>query len=346
MTDANEEERLRALLGQPDLPLDEQIAASFALGKLLDDSDRFEEAFERFTLANSLLKQSRAAGGERFEIDTFRRQVDHMINTCTADFFAERREWGEASELPVFIVGMPRSGTTLVEQIAASHPNILGAGELRDIGRIADSLGGNAAVGKWERESIAKAARTHLERLTTLGGSALRVTDKMPDNVLELGLIATLFPSARIIFCRRDPRDNCLSCYFQWFSTGNLFAYDLEDCGRRYLEIDRITRHWLSVLPLKMLEVNYEEMIADQEGQSRRLIDFIGLPWDPACLDFHKEPRQRAVTASTSGQFVQPIYNRIRLIAGAGYGNAHLGPPSGGAGKSVQMRWRRGRFSD
>jgi hypothetical protein len=212
----------------------------------------------------------------------------------------------------VFIVGMPRSGTTLVEQIAASHPAVFGADELADIGRLAAALSqGDAAnpIIGWDSNRIAQAAAAYLEHLKLLGPNASRVTDKMPGNVFQLGLIATLFPRARVIFCQRDPRDTCLSCYFQWFPSSRLlYTYDLADCAHQYLQTQRITAHWLKVLPLQMMEVQYEELVADQENQSRRLIDFLGLPWDPACLQFHKT--RRTVTTASVWQVRQPMYNR------------------------------------
>jgi hypothetical protein len=199
---------------------------------------------------------------------------------------------------------MPRSGTTLVEQIASSHPDVFGAGELRDIGNIAASL----RVTECERGPIKDAAGKQLDRLRVLGGSALRVIDKMPENVERLGLIATLFPSARVILCRRDPRDTCLSCFFQRFSAGNLFSFDLVQCGRHHVHTDRLIAHWLKVLPLRMLEVQYEDLVADLEGQSRRIISFLGLPWNAACLDFHRT--ERTVQTASDWQVRQPIYTR------------------------------------
>jgi hypothetical protein len=141
-----------------------------------------------------------------------------------------------------------------------------------------------------------------------LGGSALRVTDKMPANVELLGLIATLFPKARVIVCRRDPRDTCLSCFFQRFSDGNLFSFNLADCGQHHFHTDRLIAHWLNVLPLQILQVPYEGLVLDLEGQSRRIINFLGLPWNPACLDFHRT--QRTVQTSSDWQVRQPIYTR------------------------------------
>jgi tetratricopeptide (TPR) repeat protein len=318
-------EQLAALLNQSGLHWRERMEAAFALGKLLDDADRFDEAFACFAQANDLMKQTPAAGDEIFDADYLHLLVHQMVESSHPQFFAERRQWGEPSELPVFIVGMPRSGTTLVEQIAASHPAVFGAGELTDIGRIASELtsGKTRAGHRWDAESIATASRAHLQRLRMLGGAAARVTDKMPGNAFHLGLIAVLFPAARIIFCRRDARDTCLSCYFQRFDNSRLgYTYDLADCGRQWLETDRLMNHWIQVLPLKMMEMHYEEIVADQEGQSRRLIDFLGLPWDPACLEFHRT--QRTVMTASVWQVRQPIYSRS--VGRWRHYERHLGP--------------------
>jgi hypothetical protein len=295
---------------QPD-----RATAGFALGKLLNDAERYDEAFGYFARANELVRQERASQGDRFDPAALARQVDEIIATFTPPFFDQHRDWGDRSALPVFIVGMPRSGTTLVEQIAASHPAVIGAGELRDIDRIAAATGRNPAA--WDRQVIGTAAAAHMDRLRgltradTRGGDAVnsieRVIDKMMGNVFELGLIATLFPAARVIVCRREPRDNCLSCFFQYFASGNTFSYDLADCGHRYVQVERLLKHWQQVLPLPMFTMQYEELVADLPGQSRRLIDFLGLPWDPACLQFHRT--ERAVITASGWQVRRPIYN-------------------------------------
>src|SRR5271169_5699192 len=131
-------------------------------------------------------------------------------------------------------------------------------------------------------------ADQHIVHLQRLASGAARVTDKMPDNILHLGIIAVLFPAARIIFCRREPHDTCLSCYFQRFGEGNAFAYDLADCARRCLQIERLAEHWRRVLPMSMLTVDYEALIGDPERESRRLIEFLGLDWESGCLEFHR----------------------------------------------------------
>jgi tetratricopeptide (TPR) repeat protein len=302
--DAGEIDRLTARVDDPKTPIRDRAVLGFVLGKILDDADRFDEAFSRYARANSLVLQMRHAAGERYDGDEFARRVDDSIAMFTPSFFSCPRDWAEPSELPVFIVGMPRSGTSLVEQIAASHPDVFGAGELRDIGNIASSL----SFTQFEPGSINEAAGKQLDRLRLLGGSALRVIDKMPANVEHLGLIATLFPSARVIFCRRDPRDTCLSCFFQQFEAGNLYSFDLIHCGRHHAQTDRFIAHWLKVLPLRMLQVQYEDLVADLEGQSRRIINFLDLPWNPACLDFHRT--ERTVQTASDWQVRQPIYTR------------------------------------
>ena len=305
-----EVERLTLLLNRPDLPVDDRVVAGFVLGQLLDEADQFDQAFTQFAAANSLFKQQRAALGERFDPDALRGFVDQSIATFTQRFIAER-QWGDDSELPVFVVGMPRSGTTLIEQIAASHPAVFGAGELADVERLSSGMRSRAHMppDNLDADSVSRASQAYLDRLRSLSAGASRVIDKMPGNVFHLGLIATLFPGSRVILCRRDPRDNCLSCYFQQFARNHLlYTYDLADCARQYLETERIAGHWLKILPLRLLEVRYEELVADQETQSRRLIDFLGLPWDPACLEFHKT--QRTVTTASVWQVRQPMYSR------------------------------------
>lgn len=292
-----------ALIKNPDLSVEDRIAAEFALAKSLDDADRFDEAFSHYAEANLLFRQARAAEGQRFDPDALQQQVDYAIETFTPEFFAATTGWGNSSKLPVFIVGMPRSSTSLVEQIVATHSQVFGAGELREIGQISAKL-----TLPWEATAVRQFADIHLNRLQTLGSGAEQVVDKMPDNIFQLGLIAALFPAAHVIICHRDARDTCLSCYFQKFATGNLFSYDLADCGKRYLETQRLVEHWQQVLPLAMLDLHYEALVADLESESRRLIAFLGLEWEPACLDFHRT--QRAVSTASSWQVRQPLFQR------------------------------------
>jgi tetratricopeptide (TPR) repeat protein len=313
--------RLSTLVEQPDLPIEERAAAGFAMGKALDDADRFEEAFLAYQRANCMYRDFRAAAGDRFDAAALHREIDQTIATFDSPLFASVLDWGNPSELPVFILGMPRSGTSLVEQIAASHSRVFGAGELREIGNLAQQLDpiiaairsgcdeDAAEAGAEHRITVRRLSDAHLEHLKALNGRAERVIDKMPDNIFKLGAIATLYPGARVIFCRRDPLDTCLSCYFQKFTAGQLgFSYDLADCAKRYLETERLTAHWRKVLPLKWLDVEYEALVSDLEDQSRRIITFLGFDWEPACLDFHRTAR--TVTTASAWQVRQPLYGR------------------------------------
>jgi tetratricopeptide (TPR) repeat protein len=304
---AKDAEFVAGLAAQQSLPSEVRATAGFAHGKALDDLDRYDEAFVAYDAANRLYRDARAAVGDRFDAAALASDIDRLIARFTPTFFAEAAGGGNASELPVFIVGVPRSGTSLVEQIAASHSQIFGAGELTYVGEGALALGPPGAG--WMSVKLRQVADAHLEKLRGLGGGALRVIDKMPDNIFMLGLIAALYPAARIIFCRRDPRDIGLSCFFQKFSAGLLtFSYDLADCGSRIRETDRLAAHWRHVLPLRWLDIHYETLVADLENESRRLIEFLGLQWEPACLDFHRA--KRVVQTASSWQVRQPLYGR------------------------------------
>jgi tetratricopeptide (TPR) repeat protein len=320
---ADDQEMARAagLANRTDLPIEERATAGFAVAKALDDADRYDEAFVTYESANRLYRAARAAAGDHFDTAALTRQVDRLIANFTPAFFSAVSGWGNPSDLPVFIVGLPRSGTTLVEQIAASHSRVFGAGELREIGETAAALGPFEAP--WQQASVRRTADAHLERLSGLCADADRVIDKLPDNIFMLGVIATLYPAARIIFCRRDPRDIGVSCYFQKFSAGLLtFSYDLTDCGRRIRETDRLAAHWHRVLPLRWLDIHYESLVADLEGESRRLIEFLGLAWEPSCLDFHRTIR--AVQTASSWQVRQPLYHRS--VGRWRHYARHLGP--------------------
>ena len=177
-------------------------------------------------------------------------------------------------------------------------------------------------IKEWDAAFARQLADQHVAHLRALGNGALRVIDKMPDNIFFLWVIAAMFPSARVILCQRDPRDICLSCYFHKFTEGHPYAYDLSDCGLRALEVERLSTHWLRVLPLEMLAIDYEELVADLEGESRRLIEFLGLDWEPACLDFHRT--ERPVFTASSWQVRQPLYTRS--VGRRRSYERHLGP--------------------
>jgi hypothetical protein len=258
----------------------ERIAAAVAAGTLLDRSGDYDAAFAAFVSANRLIRAIWIEAGHCFDGAELRRYVDWAISAFTPAEFAATEDWGNPSELPVFIVGMPRSGTSLVEQIAASHHAVFGAGERKDIHEIVKTLnagGRHLPPTGWDRKAVRRAADVQIDRLRGLGGDAIRVIDKLPDNCQALGQIAVLFPRARIIVCRRDPRDVCVSCHFQHFAEGQAWSTDQADLAARAREIDWLLAHWLKVVPLPVLEVHYEDVVANLEAESRRLIDFLGL---------------------------------------------------------------------
>ncbi len=300
--------QLGALLQRADCPDETRIDADFALGMLLDNAGRYDEAFAYFNEANVLARRRLADAHALYDHAEMRRRVDTLIATCTPELFAAVAGEGNPSELPVFIVGMPRSGTSLVEQIAASHSRVFGAGELGAIAEITDMLQAHAQQSGEEVDPglAGRLAEEYIAHLRRLGGDAARVIDKMPDNILSLGLIGVLFPNARIIFCRRDLRDVCLSCFQQKFDQTIAYATDLIECAARGLEIERLAEHWRQVLPQPTLTIDYEKLVADLEGESRRLIAFLGLDWEPGCLEFYKT--ERPVRTASGWQVRQPLF--------------------------------------
>jgi tetratricopeptide (TPR) repeat protein len=282
-------------------------ALHYAAGKVLNDLRLYKEAMDHYKAGNQ-------AGGNKFDLEGYRRWVDAIIETFTPELFASRAAYGNPSELPVFVLGMPRSGTTLTEQICASHPNVHGAGELSKLRRVANGIGFAKRSNANLSESIATItpdltrilAEEHLAYLRERAPDALRIVDKMPHNFELIGLICLLFPNARVIHCRRDAIDNCISCFVLQFNEAHSYSSDLETLGLYYREYDRLMRHWDKVLPGRIFENRYETLIESQEEQSRRLINYLGLPWNDACLRFFD--RDGSVNTLSRWQVRQPIY--------------------------------------
>lgn len=286
----------------------ERVTAGFAVGRLLHDAGRYDEAFAAYSAANRVARENWPAKADRFDGEAFAKSTDALIASNTPESLTEAVKTGNTSEMPVFIVGMPRSGTTLVEQICASHSRVFGAGERNDIGGLAAELHRERIDGADLQQAARRAADAHIVRLHRIAQGASRVVDKLPDNMILIGLITRLFPRARIIYCSRDPRDISLSCFFQVFVEGaQHFSYDLVDCGKRCVQVRRLAEHWLKLLPHQMIEVNYETLVGDLEGESRRIIEFLGLEWEPACLDFHQT--ERTVATVSHWQVRQPLYS-------------------------------------
>ena len=305
---------LEATLASGTLVGADRYRLHFALGETLDGRGMAKKAFAHFVKANHLRRQELTDLGRSYKAQVNERMVDNLIRSFSADFFAGAPTSGEPSEKPVFIVGMPRSGTTLVEQIAASHPAVVGLGEAETIEPIIAQMAKEARTSKsfpdclaeLDAAGAAKLAKVFLDRFEPSAGDAERIIDKTPFNFHFLGMIALLFPKARIIHCRRDPRDTGLSCYIQNFRAALPWTTDLAEIGQYWRAYDRLMTHWRSVLPIAMIDVVYEDLVADQEAQSRRLIDFLGLDWDDACLDFHRT--KRVVRTASSAQVRRPLY--------------------------------------
>jgi tetratricopeptide (TPR) repeat protein len=284
--------------------IDEEKAVDlhFALGKIYDDIGRYEKAFTNFEKANRL--QCR---GYRFNRELFEQRISKLIDMFTRDFFKEMKCFGNPADMPILIVGMPRSGTTLVEQIISCHPDIFGAGELNFWHDQEQKLKYSSGA-DFPREAINSIADAYITHLRSFSSTARHVSDKMPHNFLSLGLIHLTFPLARIIHCRRNPADTCLSIYFKKFiAKTHPYSCDLGDLAFYYSQYERLMQHWREVLPPHAFyEVQYEDLVADNETVSRGIIDFCGLEWHEGCLEPHKN--ERIVRTPSNWQVRQPIY--------------------------------------
>jgi hypothetical protein len=239
---------------------------------------------------------------------------DRIVRVFTADFFAARRGQGCQDPAPIFIVGLPRSGSTLIEQILASHSLVEGTAELPDVSRAIGSLakqfpGVNypEAARRLDAAGWERLGQSYLERTERHRHGLPFFTDKMPNNFAAIGLIHQMLPNAKIIDARRHPLDSCFGTYKQHFARGQTFSYDLMEIGEFYVEYRRMMRHWQDVLPGRVLEVRYEDVVADQLAQTQRLLDYCGLPFEDGCLRFYET--RRAVRTASSEQVRQPIYS-------------------------------------
>ena len=291
----------------PALGLDEQIDLYFALGKAFGDIGDNARSFENLRRANAL-KRQKTVYDEAAALNEFER--------WRAAFpprpMDPEEGWADPSAAAVFIVGMPRSGTTLVEQILASHPQVFAAGETDDLARALTALGrpdNPEAIASLSVDQLRQFADDYLRRIGASAPAARRITNKAPDNFRFVGLIRLALPNARIIHLRRDPIDTCLSCFSKQF-TGELpYAYDLAELGRYHRGYQTLMAHWRRCAPQNvMLDVDYEAIVADLEGQARRIVAHCGLDWDPRCLDFHLT--ERPVRTASALQVRQPIYDR------------------------------------
>lgn len=304
---------MAALASDDAATVTDRLSVNFALGKTYADLADHERAFAHWQAGNALKRtqvdydDARAAAQFRAAEEIF-----------TPEFLAAKRGHGDPSSLPIFIVGMPRSGTTLVEQILASHPQVHGAGELLLLDRLLHEMpqrdGAQASgyphnVAGLDGPGLRELGTQYREALQRLAPEAAYITDKLPANFFYVGMIHLILPNARIIHTVRDPVDTCLSCFSNLFVNGQDFTYDLRELGRFYAQYRRLMEHWHKVLPPgTLLDMRYEDVVADTEGQARRLIEYCGLPWDDRCLAFNETTRP--VRTASASQVRQPIYRQ------------------------------------
>jgi tetratricopeptide (TPR) repeat protein len=292
---------------EPSLSEDEGIDLHFALGKAFGDLGDAPRSLQHF-MNGSALKRRQSGYDEATTLG----RLTRIEAAFTAASIVNKERLGAPSETPIFIVGMPRSGTTLVEQILASHPKVFGAGEQRAMANLAEGIAGAdgstfpEAMAQISAAQIRDVGTNYLQTVKRLAPNAERITDKMPGNFALLGLIHLALPNARIIHVRRDIRDTAVSCFSTLFARGHEFTYDLAELGRYCRAYLQLMEHWRQVMPNVMLEIDYEDVAADLESQARRIVAHCDLTWDDACLDFHQTAR--AIRTASARQVRQSIY--------------------------------------
>lgn len=287
-----------------------RVNFNYSLGKAYEDSGDYDRAFQAYAHGNALRRPQESYDPVHTEMIH-----DQIIETVSADFLQDNEGNGCPDDAPIFIVGLPRSGSTLIEQILASHSLVDGTHELPDVPRTIKTINDQRPQG----EGYPMALRHYGKELAALGQQYIDTTaryrkgapyftDKMPNNFASIGLIASILPNAKIVNARRHPLDSCMGCFKQLFYKGQSFTYDLVELGEYYLEYERLMAHWHEVLPGKVLDIHYEEMVADQENQTRKLIEHCKLPWEDQVLRFYET--DRAVITASSEQVRQPIYSK------------------------------------
>jgi hypothetical protein len=310
-----EDERLlmQQLLSEADLRDDGRAALEFAMARVLEAQGDFPSAADHLAAANALRLAVLRKQGRDYSPAHYAAFVRDTLAAYTPEFFARTGGFGLETELPVFIVGLPRSGTTLVEQILASHSSVFGAGELRYCEETFQSL--PAAMNRRDapleclreidRETTRALAQRHFDRLRALDARALRIVDKTPENYQHLGLVRLLFPRARLIHCRRELRDVAISCWTTNFAALS-WSFDRDQTLSHFESYLRLMAHWRGTLRWPPLEIDYEELVRNTEAVARRVLQWCGLEWEAACLRFHESPRP--VRTASAIQVRRPIY--------------------------------------
>ncbi|HVW68333.1 MAG TPA: sulfotransferase [Steroidobacteraceae bacterium] len=305
-----EVQAMTAALRRPGLGDEDRLHFEFSLGKVLEDRGSYAESFAHYAAGNALRRKSHP-----YRADSQSKLVQQAKALFTPRFFAERAGWGASAADPIFIVGLPRAGSTLLEQILASHSSVEGTMELQDIPRLANELSATAgpgiellpALGALGPDAVRALGERYLERTRAFRKTgAPRFIDKMPNNWLYVGLIHLILPNATLIDARRHPLGTCFSCFKQHFARGQSFTYALEDLGRYYRDYVELMDHYDTVLPGRVHRVFYEQLVTDTEHEVRRLLTHCRLPFEEACLRFHENPR--AVRTASSEQVRRPIF--------------------------------------
>jgi len=310
---------IERLLAKPAISDEDAMYLHYALGYIYNHTESYSDAFNHFSKANSYIRKT-----INYDLKQHSSYVDRLIKVYSHDYFQQQEAIISDSELPVFIVGMPRSGTSLIEQILSSHPKIYGAGELAFLNHLEKELADQFKMSSSYPECISQCEDSiklrlsagYLEKTAKHSEKVKRVIDKMPDNFLRIGLIKTLFPKARIIHCQRNSLDTCISIFLNFINIkGNEYSFDLAEIGHYYLDYLRLMEHWNNLFPSEIFNVQYEELIENQRMISQQLVEYLELEWDDKCLEYFNNDRVVA-TASTL-QVRKPIYkksvNRWRL---------------------------------
>jgi tetratricopeptide (TPR) repeat protein len=289
----------------------DSIHLAFGLGKAYEDLGNFDKSME-FVIKATRLKRNLYD----YSISESRQQFDRIKEVFSPDFFSSHLDIGDPDGTPIFILGMPRSGTSLVEQILASHPDVFGAGELNDLQRVFESI--RRPVGRLRSDTFpeglieldagtfADLGKQYIARIRRYSSNANFITDKMPHNFLRIGFIRAILPNARIIHCVRDPMDNCFSLFKTDLLKGHKYSYDMSELGQYYKMYLELMDYWKDSMPGFIYDQSYEELVSCQKEQVSQLLQHCGLPWDDSCLDFHKT--RRKVNTASNAQVSRPIY--------------------------------------
>ena len=302
---------IESLLSKQDLNDTDRSRLGFSLAKAYEDIGEYDKSMKQVIKAARLKRKQ-----IDYSTSATRKRLERIREVFSPEFFARCADAGAEDQTPVFIIGMPRSGTSLVEQILASHPAVFGAGELDDLSRVYQSIAGTGDAARADTfpeelvgldpDRFADLGSEYIRRLRRHSSAATLITDKLRHNFMRVGFIRAILPRARIIHCTREPMDTCLSIFKTDFHRGHLYSYDLAELGVYYRLYLELMAFWRTVLPDFVHDLNYEQLVSEPEQQTRSLLDYCDLPWDDACLDFHRT--RRAVRTASSAQVVRPIY--------------------------------------